>query len=187
MDAFCCFALTNISVLAALRCVRPSPDCATGVITKGRRMAHDDSLKTSHMAIVLGIGLGVVLLIVMSLLLTVVINRRDRRAIVKSKKNPNERLQCLDAVSPTRTLEQWWTSTKGKMGLSEAVDGQFVCAVCLEQVDRSEEIRELQCLHVFHRECLDKWFLGDHYNCPLCHRPYFVAETPPRNDYVWMV
>ena len=60
-------------------------------------------------------------------------------------------------------------------------------AVCLDQVDRSEEIRELKCLHVFHRECLEKWFLGDHYNCPLCHRAYFVAEPLPRSDYVWMV
>ncbi|KAJ5643828.1 uncharacterized protein N7484_006335 [Penicillium longicatenatum] len=180
-------------------------------------MADDNNLKTSHMAIVLGIGLGVVLLIVLSLVglesffqvslssevirvtlriratrprsteLTIVINRRDRRSFLRSRKNPDERLASLDAVSPTRTLEQWWTMTKGKMGLSEAVDGQFVCAVCLEQVDRSEEIRELRCLHVFHRECLEKWFLGDHYNCPLCHRAYFVAETPPRHDYVWMV
>lgn len=60
-------------------------------------------------------------------------------------------------------------------------------AVCLEQVDRGHEIRELRCLHVFHRECLEKWFLGDHYNCPLCHRAYYVSDTPPRNDYVWMV
>ncbi|KAJ5541443.1 hypothetical protein N7494_006519 [Penicillium frequentans] len=150
-------------------------------------MADDNNLKTSHMAIVLGIGLGVVLLIVLSLVLTIVINRRDRRSFLRSRKNPDERLASLDAVSPTRTLEQWWTMTKGKMGLSEAVDGQFVCAVCLEQVDRSEEIRELRCLHVFHRECLEKWFLGDHYNCPLCHRAYFVAQTPPRHDYVWMV
>lgn len=150
-------------------------------------MGDDHSLKTSHMAIVLGIGLGVVMLIVLSLLLTIVVNRRDRQSLMRQRKNPDERLRNLDAVSPTRTLEQWWTTTKGKMGLSEAVDGQFVCAVCLEQVNRSEEIRELKCLHVFHRECLEKWYLGDHYNCPLCHRPYFVADNPPRNDYVWMV
>jgi len=45
---------------------------------------------------------------------------------MRQRKNPDERLRNLDAVSPTRTLEQWWTTTKGKMGLSEAVDGQFV-------------------------------------------------------------
>ncbi|KAJ5988845.1 hypothetical protein N7481_004055 [Penicillium waksmanii] len=113
-------------------------------------MGDDHSLKTSHMAIVLGIGLGVVMLIVLSLLhclvdydspdrvtrapcanastfsLTIVVNRRDRQSLMRQRKNPDERLRHLDAVSPTRTLEQWWTNTKGKMGLSEAVDGQFV-------------------------------------------------------------
>ncbi|KAJ5507799.1 hypothetical protein N7527_009942 [Penicillium freii] len=150
-------------------------------------MAEDTKLKKNHMAIVLGIGLGVVLLIVLSLILTILINRRDRQSFPKSKKNPSERLRKLDKVSPTCTLEKWWATTKGNLGLSEAVDGQFVCAVCLEQVDRTQEIRELRCLHVFHRECLEKWFLGDHFNCPLCHRAYYVADTPPRNDYVWMV
>lgn len=58
--------------------------------------------------------------------LTIVVNRRDRQSLMRQRKNPDERLRHLDAVSPTRTLEQWWTNTKGKMGLSEAVDGQFV-------------------------------------------------------------
>jgi hypothetical protein len=141
--------------------------------------------------------------------LTIVINRRDRRSFLRSKKDPDERLRSLDAVAPICTLEKWWTTTKGNLGLSEAVDGQFVwyvsfdrriccvcfravtdvllSAVCLEQVDRAHEIRQLRCLHVFHRECLEKWFLGDHFNCPLCHRAYYASNTPPRNDYIWMV
>ncbi|CAL5870327.1 uncharacterized protein PFLUO_LOCUS4563 [Penicillium psychrofluorescens] len=142
--------------------------------------SEQESFGKKHMAIVLGIGLGVVLL-------TIFVNRRDRQAFLRHRKDPSERLRSLDAVSPTSTLEQWWSATKGKLGLSEAVDGQFVCAVCLEQVNRSQEIRELQCMHVFHRECLEKWFLGDHFNCPLCHRAYFVSDAPPRNDFVWMV
>ncbi|QQK41046.1 putative transposable element [Penicillium digitatum] len=150
-------------------------------------MAEDMKLKKNHMAIVLGIGLGVVLLIVFSLILTILINRRDRQSVRRSRKNPSERLRKLDKVSPICTLENWWTTTKGNLGLSEAVDGEFICAVCLEQVDRTQEIRELRCLHVFHRECLERWFLGDHFNCPLCHRAYYVADTPPRNDYLWMV
>ncbi|KAF7714958.1 Uncharacterized protein PECH_007792 [Penicillium ucsense] len=150
-------------------------------------MAEDQGVKTTHMAIVLGIGLGVVMLIVMSLLLTVLINRRDLRTVSRSSKNTDERLRSLDAVSPTRTLEEWWATTKGSLGLSEAVDGHFVCAVCLDEVKRTEEIRELQCLHVFHRECLETWYLGDHFNCPLCHREYYVPKSPRRLDYLWMV
>lgn len=60
-------------------------------------------------------------------------------------------------------------------------------AVCLEHVLRDQEIRELKCLHIFHKECLEKWYLKNHFNCPLCHRPYYAQETHPTNDYVWMV
>lgn len=58
--------------------------------------------------------------------LTIIINRRDRRAFLRSRKSPDERLRNLDVVAPTRRLEDWFTSTKDKMGLSEAVDSQFV-------------------------------------------------------------
>jgi hypothetical protein len=58
--------------------------------------------------------------------LTILVNRRDRRSFLGSKKNSSERLRKLDKVSPTCTLEKWWTATKGNLGLSEAVDGQFV-------------------------------------------------------------
>lgn len=57
--------------------------------------------------------------------LTILINRRDRRSFLNSKKNPDERLASLDTVSPIRTLEDWWTTTKGKMGLSD-LDSQFI-------------------------------------------------------------
>lgn len=58
--------------------------------------------------------------------LTIVISRRDRQSFLKSRKDPSERLRKLDKVSPTCTLEKWWATTKGNLGLSEAVDGQFV-------------------------------------------------------------
>lgn len=52
--------------------------------------------------------------------------RGDRKPAQRSNRDNNERLRKLDKVSPTCTLEKWWASTKGKLGLSEAVDGQFV-------------------------------------------------------------
>ncbi|EAU35970.1 conserved hypothetical protein [Aspergillus terreus NIH2624] len=140
-----------------------------------------------HLAIVLGIGLGVVSLIIMCLLLTVFINRRERRPNCKRKRDPSDKLRKLDAVSPTRTLEEWWSRAKGPLLPSEGADGQFICVVCLESVLRAQEIHELKCLHVFHKECLEKWYLQDHFNCPLCHRAYYIQESHPSNDFVWMV
>ncbi|GKZ26141.1 hypothetical protein AbraIFM66951_009566 [Aspergillus brasiliensis] len=78
------------------------------------------------MAIVLGIGLGVATLIIMCLLLTLFVNRRERQPVLKGKGNSNDKLRKLDAVSPTRTLEDWWSRAKGPLLPSEGVDGDFV-------------------------------------------------------------
>ncbi|KAL3429952.1 hypothetical protein BDV09DRAFT_31447 [Aspergillus tetrazonus] len=152
---------------------------------------HERKFKFSqtHMSIVLGAGLGIVALIIMCLIFTVYFNRRERRPPSKKsrKRDSSDKLRKLDAVSPSRTLEEWWAKAHGPPLPSDCPDNQFICVVCLEPVLRSQVIRELKCLHVFHRECLDKWYLQDHYNCPLCHRAYFYQETRPTNDFVWMV
>ncbi|XP_052200191.1 uncharacterized protein LOC127806746 [Diospyros lotus] len=42
------------------------------------------------------------------------------------------------------------------------------CPVCLCKIDAGEEIRELRCAHLFHRDCLDRWVGYKHRTCPLC-------------------
>lgn len=43
------------------------------------------------------------------------------------------------------------------------------CAVCLCKMKEREEIRVLKCEHVFHRDCLDTWWVGfNRATCPLC-------------------
>ncbi|CAI8590558.1 unnamed protein product [Vicia faba] len=44
------------------------------------------------------------------------------------------------------------------------------CAVCLSKVKEKEEISELQCKHVFHKDCLETWISFKCYNttCPIC-------------------
>lgn len=53
------------------------------------------------------------------------------------------------------------------------------CAVCLCTMKEMEEIRVLQCEHVFHKDCLDKWlsFKYNNTTCPLCR----VSVGPIRN------
>lgn len=51
---------------------------------------------------------------------------------------------------------------------SEDLDA-VTCAVCLNEFERSDEIRELtNCSHIFHKNCLDKWLEHDQKTCPLC-------------------
>ncbi|KAJ1278769.1 hypothetical protein BS78_04G104200 [Paspalum vaginatum] len=54
-----------------------------------------------------------------------------------------------------------------------------LCAVCLEDVEAGEMVRQLPaCGHLFHVECIDMW-LHSHATCPLCRSD---VAPPPRAD-----
>lgn len=56
-----------------------------------------------------------------------------------------------------------------------------MCAVCLSGIEGRHEVRELlNCSHVFHRECLDRWVEENQVTCPLCRCLLFPAATPRR-------
>ena len=42
--------------------------------------------------------------------------------------------------------------------------------VCLEKLRAGEQVRRLQCLHVFHTACIDQW-LKHNAVCPICKMP----------------
>jgi hypothetical protein len=46
----------------------------------------------------------------------------------------------------------------------------LLCAICMEVRDvRSQDNRVLECMHVFHKECINKWFSGrTQKTCPEC-------------------
>lgn len=47
--------------------------------------------------------------------------------------------------------------------------GSEACTVCLDCVRADDLVRELvNCKHVFHQECLDRWVDEGQVNCPLC-------------------
>jgi len=50
-----------------------------------------------------------------------------------------------------------------------------LCVICLEEVEDASQIRGLNCLHVFHQQCLDDWFGRWNEYCPLCHRPIITS------------
>lgn len=47
-------------------------------------------------------------------------------------------------------------------------------AICLETVNKDDVIHALPCKHVFHRQCLETWFLEYHNACPVCWRVFFA-------------
>ena len=65
------------------------------------------------------------------------------------------------------------------IGLYEPEEGSnevVECAVCLCKIEEGEEIRELRCGHMFHRDCLDRWVGHRNGTCPLCRG----CLAPPR-------
>ncbi|XP_043719599.1 E3 ubiquitin-protein ligase RNF181 homolog [Telopea speciosissima] len=49
------------------------------------------------------------------------------------------------------------------------------CAVCLTRLEDGDQVRELQCKHEFHKDCLDQWLKREQVTCPLCRR-YVLPE-----------
>lgn len=52
------------------------------------------------------------------------------------------------------------------------------CSVCLCEFQGWDEIRRLMnCRHIFHRDCLDRWMGMGQKSCPLCRTPLFWKKT----------
>ncbi|KAF9141131.1 hypothetical protein BG015_001381, partial [Linnemannia schmuckeri] len=49
------------------------------------------------------------------------------------------------------------------------------CAICLEEYEVGDQLRELPCKHFFHSQCIDPWFKDVHGICPVCKRDYSEA------------
>ncbi|KAK1294968.1 E3 ubiquitin-protein ligase RHA2A [Acorus calamus] len=54
------------------------------------------------------------------------------------------------------------------------------CVVCLCEMEEGDEIRKLNCEHLFHRACLDKWFEHRRSTCPLCRGNLVSWEAEAR-------
>jgi hypothetical protein len=42
------------------------------------------------------------------------------------------------------------------------------CSICLENIDKDEEITFLKCSHKFHKNCAIKWLCETAVTCPIC-------------------
>lgn len=42
------------------------------------------------------------------------------------------------------------------------------CSICIDDYELEDNIRQLSCSHIFHKDCIDPWLLKESYKCPLC-------------------
>lgn len=52
------------------------------------------------------------------------------------------------------------------------------CTVCLTNYKIGERIRRLECEHIFHKRCIDRWLLKGDSCCPICRKePYEEIDS----------
>ena len=56
------------------------------------------------------------------------------------------------------------------------------CAICLDTLEETDDIRGLTCGHAFHAACVDPWLTGRRACCPLCKADYYVAKPRQPGD-----
>ena len=45
----------------------------------------------------------------------------------------------------------------------------FECSICFDIFKENELLKQLNCKHIFHKECLSQWLLNEH-KCPACNK-----------------
>lgn len=92
-------------------------------------------------------------------------------------------LRELTRVEPYRGVRG-----EGGLGGMEEEEEKEPCSICLQEYEPGEKVRHLPCQHVFHRDCVDEWLLGESRLCPMCKRSVVDAaleqgsETTDRSD-----
>jgi hypothetical protein len=57
------------------------------------------------------------------------------------------------------------------------------CPICLDNV-KEEDKKIIKCSHVYHKECIDKWFERAH-QCPLCRDSKFNISFKDYENHYW--
>ncbi|QPC60743.1 hypothetical protein HYE67_002974 [Fusarium culmorum] len=85
-------------------------------------------------------------------------------------------LETLDSTSPAENYKFSQYSELRPSLQSHALETLELCAICLEVFQNSETVRRLTCKHLYHQQCIDRWFQGRHLTCPLCKSIYVKRQ-----------
>ncbi|KAH7112503.1 hypothetical protein B0J11DRAFT_498103 [Dendryphion nanum] len=91
---------------------------------------------------------------------------------------PKRRLKQLDGVLPSVIFQIWHGNSQINQANQLLDDSQDdrICVICLELIKEHDSVRALECQHIYHTPCFDRWYIGFHDFCPLCHRSVISAK-----------
>ncbi|CAE6440595.1 unnamed protein product [Rhizoctonia solani] len=56
------------------------------------------------------------------------------------------------------------------------------CLICLDDYDNDEDLRIMNCKHMFHKGCVDRWMETGRNNCPACRTKGVDTAPPPESS-----
>ncbi|KAF0546062.1 zinc finger domain-containing ubiquitin ligase [Gigaspora margarita] len=74
------------------------------------------------------------------------------------------------AINNAVSLYTSTDSTQNPAGSDNDMALEETCAICLEDFEDGDKIRELPCHHCYHVECIDPWLTTKSSSCPLCKK-----------------
>ncbi|CAG8608494.1 20640_t:CDS:1 [Cetraspora pellucida] len=95
---------------------------------------------------------------------------KSTRSTISNRSTKSARSQ--KAISNAVSLYTSTDSTQNHLSSDDDYDMllEETCAICLEDFDDGDKIRELPCRHCYHVECIDPWLTTKSSSCPLCKK-----------------
>ncbi|CAG8449523.1 7434_t:CDS:1 [Acaulospora colombiana] len=93
-------------------------------------------------------------------------NKLSRKASTRSTRSQRS-LRAIDNAAIIYSSPNADTTSSDHISNSETRE---TCAICLDDFDDGDEIRELPCRHWYHVECIDPWLTMKSSSCPLCKK-----------------
>ncbi|KAF2017763.1 hypothetical protein BU24DRAFT_407747 [Aaosphaeria arxii CBS 175.79] len=136
--------------------------------------------KDSSVAIAIVLPCIFAVILAMVVAVAFIFPRLSRRNATNSRDEiKKKRLERLDNSVKAQFFVDW--AAKKKVEHPEyCITVKPICVICLDEIEDAAQIRGLDCLHVFHQECLDDWFARCNEYCPLCQRPIVEGTRPKR-------
>ncbi|RBR16187.1 hypothetical protein FVER53590_25688 [Fusarium verticillioides] len=89
---------------------------------------------------------------------------------VSSSDSQRRDLPHLDSFAPPRTSKDMRSNIMSHTHASWAEPASnMTCAICLGEVSDTDMLRQLDCQHIFHSDCIATWYLAEHDTCPQAH------------------
>ncbi|KAF1994112.1 hypothetical protein P154DRAFT_39274 [Amniculicola lignicola CBS 123094] len=121
----------------------------------------------------IGSGIGLCLFVLILVCVGVYLAGHELEPEIK----PNVRLELLEEAIPSILFSKWYEHDRDNHPHWWHVNPEDQdCVICLDVIKPKDYIRALNCRHIYHKRCFDRWFVDSHEYCPLCHSPVLSAE-----------